>query len=71
MIIDTYDETDTIDDEFETGISGYEIAYSSTHKTITRKSAKQRDRIRQRLDSLCENKVLNSQLNSFSDYWDM
>ena len=71
MIIDTYDETDTIDDEFDTGIAGYEIAYSSTHKTVTRKSAKQRYRVRQRLDSLCEDKMLNKQLNSLSDYWDM
>ncbi|GAA6206053.1 MULTISPECIES: hypothetical protein [Thalassotalea] len=71
MIIDTYDETETINDEFDSGIAGYEIAYSSTQKTMTRKSAKQRDRIRQRLDSLCEAKVLNKQLNSFSDYWDM
>ena len=71
MIIETYDETDTIDDEIDAGIAGYEIAYSSTHKTVTRKSAKQRYRIRQKLDSLYENKMLDKQINSLSDYWDM
>lgn len=72
MNIDTYADTDIDDDlSFDTGIAGFEIAYGSTNKATIRKTAKQKYRVRQKLDSLTEKRSLDRQLNSLSDYWDM
>jgi hypothetical protein len=72
--IDKYVDTDTDIDEdsnFDTGIAGFEIAYGSTNKKAIKKTVKQTYQVRQKLDSLNEKKILDRQLNSLSDHWDM
>jgi len=72
MNVDTYESTD-IDDNFnvDTGIAGFEIAYGTANIKAIRKSSKQKNHIRQKLNSLSEKRSLDRQLNSLSDYWDM
>ncbi|SEK42839.1 hypothetical protein SAMN05216262_101337 [Colwellia chukchiensis] len=71
MNIDSYADPDIDDDlNFDTGIAGFEIAYSSSNKTVMRKTAKQKYQTRQRLDSLNEKRFLERQLDTLSDYWD-
>lgn len=70
MNIDTYDDVD-IDLNFEAGIAGFEIAYGSLNKKAMRRTVKYKQLIKDKLDSLSEKRLLDKQLNSLSDYWDM
>ncbi|MEW6989200.1 hypothetical protein AADZ91_00810 [Colwelliaceae bacterium 6441] len=70
MNIDTYDDVD-IDLNFETGIAGFEIAYGSINKKAMRRTVKYKQQLKDKLDSLSEKRMLDKQLNSLSDYWDM
>ncbi len=56
--------------DFDSGIAGFEIAYGSINKKAIRKTAKQKHRIRQKLDSLREKRYLERQVDTLSDYWD-
>ena len=71
MSIDTYDDTDIdVDSNVDSGIAGFEIAYSSANKKAIRKTMKNKYHIRQKLDSINEQRSLDRQLDSFSNYWD-
>lgn len=83
MNIDTYEEAEPsidmdIDEEtdliFDTGIAGFEIAYSTKNKEIIKKNikrtAKEQYQTRQKLDSIREQRKIDKEINSFSDYWD-
>ena len=48
-----------------------EIAYGSSNKKSLKKPADKQHYIRQKLDSINEQRSLDRQLNSFSHYWDM
>ena len=68
-----YDHDIDIDDDLslDSGIAGFEIAYGSSNKKAIRKTAKQKFRIRQKLDSLSEKRFLDREINTLSDYWNM
>ena len=71
MSIDTYEYTDTdIDNNFDSGIADFQMAYSSTNKKAIRKIKKNQYHIRQKLDSINEKRSLARQLDSFSNYWE-
>ena len=71
MDIDTYDDIDIDDDdEFDTGIAGFEIAYGTGNKKAIRRTAKYRYHIKQKLDSLHEKRFINRQIDTLSDFWD-
>jgi hypothetical protein len=59
MSTETYENTDS------------EITYGSSNKKALKKSADKQYYIRQKLDSINEQRSLDRQLNSFSHYWDM
>jgi hypothetical protein len=70
-------DTDTDSDSdliFNTGIAGFEIAYSSKNKEMIRKNirktAREQYKTRQKLDSIREKRTFEKENNSFSDYWD-
>lgn len=67
MSIDTYEE---IDNNLDSGIAGFEIAYSSANKEAIRKAKNNQYHVKQKLDSINEKRSLDRQLNSFSDYWE-
>ena len=71
MIIDDYDDDVDVDEELLSGISGYEIAYSNPQKTKLRKTAKQKYRIKQKIESLYERRRFDKETNTLSDYWEM
>lgn len=71
MSIDTYDDTDIdIDNNVDTDIDDFEISYGSTNKKAIRKTMKYKYHIRQKLDSITEQRTLDRELDSFSKYWD-
>jgi hypothetical protein len=55
----TYENTDS------------EITYGSSNTKGSKKSVDKQYYIRQKLDSINEQRSLDRQLNSFSHYWDM
>lgn len=71
MNIDTYNDTD-IDDgtDDEISVSDFDIDFETPTKKVVKTIAKKRFQIRERLASLCEQRFLDKQLNSLSDYWD-
>lgn len=71
MNIDNYDDVDDTSLYLDTGIAGFEIAYGTLNKTTIRRSIKCKRQVRDKLDSLCEKRHLDKQLNSLSDYWDL
>jgi hypothetical protein len=70
MNVDT-SESVTINGDFDTGITGFEIAYGSTNKNAMKKAARHKYQVKEKLDFLNEQRFLDKQLNSLSDYWDM
>lgn len=71
MSINTYEDTDIdIDNNLDSGIAGFEIAYSSANKEAIRKAKNNQYYVKQQLDLINEKKSLDKQLNSFSDYWE-
>jgi hypothetical protein len=72
MNIDTFEDTDINDNlNFDTGIAGFEIANGSISKKAIKQTVKQRYQIKEKLDFLNEQRFLDRQLNTLSDYWDM
>jgi len=71
MSIDTYDDTDIdIDNNVDTDIDDFEVSYGSANKKAIRKTMKYKYHIRQKLDSITEQRTLDRELDSFSKYWD-
>ncbi|GHE85583.1 hypothetical protein [Thalassotalea profundi] len=73
MNIDLYDDNDIdIDDDLnlDSGIAGFEIAYGTPKKAMIRRTVKQKHRIREKLESLCEKRRFDRETNTLSDYWD-
>jgi len=71
MNINIYDDTDiNINNNFDSGIAGFEIAYGSTNEKAIGKAMKKKYRIKQKLDSINEKRSLARQLDSFSNYWE-
>ncbi|XQW86206.1 hypothetical protein ACOYR1_05620 [Thalassotalea piscium] len=73
MDIDLYDDnTIEIDDDLSvsSGIAGFEIAYGTPKKAMIRRTLKQKHRIKEKLESLCEKRRFDRETNTLSDYWD-
>lgn len=71
MSTDTSEDTDIdIDNNVDSGLAGFQIAYSSVNKAAIRKAQNNQYQIKQKLDSINEKRSLDRQLNSFSDYWE-
>ena len=75
MSINTYEDTDIdididIDNNLDSGITGFELPYSSANKKEIRKAKNNQYHVKQKLDSINETRSLDRQLNSFSDYWE-
>tara|TARA_B110000467_G_C18277963_1_gene456685 strand:+ start:369 stop:605 length:237 start_codon:yes stop_codon:yes gene_type:complete len=60
---------------FDSTIAAFEIAHGSVippnNKKALKKAVKDKYSIRQKLDSINEQRSLDRQLNSFSHYWDI
>ncbi|QDP01957.1 PA3496 family putative envelope integrity protein [Thalassotalea sp. PS06] len=66
-VLDTDLEGD--DTYLETGLAGYEIAYGSKNKQALKRVARNKLKIKRKLDSLLEKRQLDRELSSF--YYDM
>jgi hypothetical protein len=70
MSFDTYADTDiAINNNLSSysGIEGFEVV---ANKQALRKNSKDKYMIRQKLDLINEQRSLDRQLDSFSNYWD-
>ena len=64
------DTDEDIDNNLDSGIAGFEIAYNSANKEAIRKAKNNQLHVKQKLDSINEKRSLDRQLDSFSNYWD-
>ncbi len=70
MNIAEYDDNDLVDDSyFDTGIAGFEIAYTSESKTAIKKTAKNKLYVKRKLDMLQEKRQLAKATDMFYDEW--
>jgi hypothetical protein len=70
MSFDTYADTDIDVNNnlsIDSGIEGFQVV---ANKQAHRKASKNKYMIRQKLDLINEQKSLDRQLDSFSNYWD-
>ncbi len=66
------DENISLDDDscFNSGISGFEIAYGSGNKTAIKKKTKHKLIVKKRLDMLREKRWLDQETNTLFDEWE-
>ena len=77
MGIIAYDETNELETDVQelddaylfTGISGFEIAYGSSNKSVMKKTAKHKLRVKERLDTLQEKRRLKKEIDTFYTEW--
>lgn len=71
MSISEYDETDLADDSYnDIGILGFEIAYSSGNRTAIKKTAKNKLKIKRKLDNFQERRRMSKETDTLFGDWE-
>jgi len=71
MNVYKYDEANVDDDSYlATGISGFEIAYGSSNKSIIKRKAKNKLKTKHKLDMIDEQRRLAQEIDTLYDRWE-